>query len=97
MADRRSETSLVTVGRITRTHGVNGEVYVAADSDNPARFEPNQRFSTTIDTVPSLVVRTARPGPHGLIVEFAGITSIDAAQDTTTRPTGPWRTRRSSR
>ena len=66
--------SLVVVGTITRTHGIRGEVYVRADSDNPDRFVPPARFRTDHARFPLLVLRQARQGPHGLIAEFAGIT-----------------------
>ena len=64
--------SLVVVGTITRTHGIRGEVYVRADSDNPDRFVPPARFRTDHARFPLLVLRQARQGPHGLIAEFAG-------------------------
>ncbi len=72
---------LVVVGTITRTHGVRGEVYVRADSDNPDRFVPPARFRTDHQRFPMLVLRQVREGPHGLIVEFAGVTSIELATE----------------
>ncbi len=71
----------VVVGMITRTHGVRGEVYVRDDSDNPERFEPPARFRTDHAKYSLLVLRSCRPGPHGLIVEFAGVTSIELASE----------------
>jgi 16S rRNA processing protein RimM len=71
----------VSVGVITRTHGVRGQVYVRVDSDNPDRFSPSSRFRTNHERYGRLVVREARPGPHGLIVGFAGVTSIELAEE----------------
>ena len=70
---------MVVVGRITASHGVRGEVCVRIESDNPNRFAPSATFRTDREEVPLLVLRGARPGPRGLIAEFAGITSVDAA------------------
>ena len=67
------------VGKITRTHGVHGELCVRDDSDNPDRFVASQRFRTLHERYPMLVLKRARPGSHGLIAEFAGITSVEAA------------------
>lgn len=71
----------MAVGRVTRPHGVRGEVYVRVDSDDPGRFEPPARLRTSDDRFPLLVVREARPGPHGLIVEFAGVTTVERARE----------------
>lgn len=70
---------MVTVGLITRTHGVRGEVYVRVESDHPERFIPPARYHTNLPATPLLILRGARPGNHGLIAEFAGITSLEAA------------------
>ncbi|MCY4370931.1 MAG: ribosome maturation factor RimM [bacterium] len=70
---------MVTVGLVTRTHGVRGEVYVRAESDNPERFTPPARYHTNLPAIPLLILRGARVGNHGLIAEFAGITSLEAA------------------
>jgi 16S rRNA processing protein RimM len=43
----------IEVGRISRPHGVHGEVRVALSSDNPERFVPGAAFS-------------ARPGRRGI-------------------------------
>ena len=70
---------MVTVGFITRTHGVRGEVGVRVESDHPERFCPPARYYTNLCAVPLLILRGARPGTGGLIAEFAGITSLEAA------------------
>ena len=73
------KTGMVAVGRITRLHGVHGEVCVRIESDNPDRFAPRSTFHTDLDHAPLLVLRGARYGPGGLIAEFAGFTSAEAA------------------
>lgn len=70
---------MAQVGRITRAHGVRGEVAVRVDSDNPDRFTPGAAFSTDLDRAPLLVLGGARPGPNGLIARFAGVTSLESA------------------
>jgi len=75
------EEPQIVVGRISRTHGVNGAVYVSVDSDDPERFEPPARFQTIDRKYPMLVLQAARPGPHGLIVEFAGVTTVERARE----------------
>ena len=75
-----SSDEWVVVGKITRTHGVRGELYVRDDSDNPDRFVAAQQFRTSHGRYPMLVLKHTRPGPHGVIAEFAGITSVEAAR-----------------
>lgn len=70
---------MALVGRVTRTHGVHGEVAVRVESDNPERFVPGAAFGTDRARTPLLVLRRERPGPSGLIVRFAGVTSLEAA------------------
>ena len=47
----------------------------------PERFDPPARFLTDHPKHSMLTLRASRPGPHGLIVEFAGVTSIDVASE----------------
>ena len=75
----------VAVGRIGRPHGTGGEVAVRPDSDFPQRFQPPASFHTDHPEFPTLVLRTARPGPKGLIVSFAGVTTRRAAARLTGR------------
>ena len=70
---------MVTVGRITRLHGVRGEVCVRVESDHPERFAPRSVFHTEVEGTRLLVLREARDGPNGLIVGFAGFASAEAA------------------
>lgn len=68
----------VAVGRITKAHGVQGEVAVENRSDNPERwvagsivFDPAGRAFT---------VRTVRPHGARLLVTFEGIEDRTAAE-----------------
>lgn len=67
------------MGRITRLHGVRGEVCVRVYSDDPGRFAPRSVFHSDIEGARLLILRKARPGPNGLIVGFAGFASAEAA------------------
>lgn len=71
---------MVTVGRITRLHGVGGEVSVRVESDHPERFAPRSVFHTDREDARLLILREARPGPNGLIAGFAGFASAEAAE-----------------
>ncbi len=79
MPDAARTSGMVTVGRITRLHGVRGEVRVRVESDHPDRFAPRSVFHTAVEGARLLVVREARDGPNGLIVGFAGFASTEAA------------------
>lgn len=70
---------MAVVGRITRPHGVRGEVRVRIESDNPDRFKSPAMFRTDLPHAPLLVLRGARSGSRDLIAEFAGVTSLEAA------------------
>ena len=70
---------MVTVGRITRLHGVAGEVSVRVESDHPDRFAPRSVFHTDLEAARLLILREARPGRSGLIAGFAGFASAEAA------------------
>jgi len=61
----------VTVGRITKAHGVHGEVAVENRSDNPERWAPG---SVVFDADGrSFTIRTVRPHGPRLLVTFEGI------------------------
>jgi 16S rRNA processing protein RimM len=72
------EEPAIVVGRITKAHGVRGEVAVENRSDNPARwvsgavvFDPSGR---------RLVVAAVRPHGDRLLVTFEGVTDRTEAQ-----------------
>jgi 16S rRNA processing protein RimM len=71
----------VPLGRIARTHGLNGEVSVVMTADLPVTCLEGLAvwFVPPPATVRSARVTTVRPGPKGPLVAFEGVTDIDAA------------------
>jgi len=71
----------VLVGRITRPHGVRGEVVVDPATDHEERFAPGSTFELGGPTATRrLTVQRARSGPTGWIVAFAGVADRNAAE-----------------
>jgi len=68
----------VTVGRITKPHGVRGEVAVHNRSDNPERWVPGAVMFD--ETGRTYTVRTVRPHGDRLLVTFAEIADRSAAE-----------------
>ena len=68
----------VVVGKITRAHGLRGEVVVLVLSDNPDRFAPGS--SVFVEGGPELTIRDARPNGGRLLVSFEGIDERTAAE-----------------
>lgn len=69
--------ALLEVGRITKPHGLGGEVLVSLSSDRTERLDVGSEL-TTSDGV--LVVRASRPHQDRYIVSFEGIGDRDAAE-----------------
>ena len=67
---------LLEVGRITRPHGVRGEVLVALSSDRSERLDPG---SVLVTDRGLLTVVTARRHQERWIVRFGGIEDRDQA------------------
>jgi 16S rRNA processing protein RimM len=68
----------ITVGRITKAHGVHGEVAVENRSDNPDRWAPG---AVVFDgDGRSFTVRSVRSHGPRLLVTFEGIDDRTAAQ-----------------
>jgi len=68
----------VTVGRITKAHGVHGEVAVENRSDNPDRWVPGARVFGAEGR--SFTIRTVRPHGPRLLVTFEDIEDRTAAE-----------------
>lgn len=66
------------VGVIRRPHGVRGEVLVAAETDNPARFRPGQRVQ--VEGVGERAVVSVRGAPGALLLRLEGIEDRAAAE-----------------
>ena len=67
----------VVVGKVTKAHGLHGEVMVLVFSDNPDRFEPGS--SMFLEDGREVRVRTARPNGGRLLVAFEGVGDRNAA------------------
>jgi 16S rRNA processing protein RimM len=68
----------VVVGRITRVHGLRGEVSVQVLSDNPDRFVDGAHVF--LEDGAELVVHSARPNGSRLLVAFEGVADRTAAE-----------------
>lgn len=71
----------VAVGRITRTHGVRGEVAVLPLSDIGSRFEPGSTIFLDERQDRPLTVASARPHRKRLLVAFHGVEDRTAAEE----------------
>lgn len=61
----------ITVGRITKAHGLQGEVSVEVRSDNPQRFADGA--TVFLDDDRELTIRTTRRHGARLLVTFEGV------------------------
>ena len=78
---------LLVVGRVSRPHGIRGEVAVEVRTDDPGqRFASGCVLATQPEALGPLTVTSARPHAGGLIVSFSGVTERDVAQ----RLRGAW-------
>lgn len=68
----------VAVGRITRAHGVHGEVSVLVLSEVPGRFAEGARV--WLEDGRELIVASSRPHGDRLLVRFEGVEDRTAAQ-----------------
>jgi 16S rRNA processing protein RimM len=68
----------VVVGKVTKAHGLHGEVVVLVLSDNPERFVPGA--AVFLESGRELLVRTSRPSGARLLVAFDGIDDRTAAE-----------------
>lgn len=68
---------LLEVGRITKAHGLRGDVVVRMVSDRPERLASGARLVTDVG---ELVVTSARTHHGSWIVAFEGVTTREAAE-----------------
>jgi 16S rRNA processing protein RimM len=68
----------VVVGKVTKAHGLRGEVVVLVFSDNPDRFEPGS--SMFFEDGRQVRVRSSRPNGGRLLVAFEGVGDRIAAE-----------------
>jgi 16S rRNA processing protein RimM len=72
----------LVVGRISRPHGVRGEVSVDVRTDEPElRFKPGAVLATEPPPVGPLTVRSRRWHSGRLLVTFAGVADRDLADE----------------
>lgn len=72
---------LLLVGRVSRPHGVRGEVMVEVRTDEPdQRFAAGATLLTDREAPATLTIETARPHQGRMIVGFAGVADRDAAE-----------------
>jgi 16S rRNA processing protein RimM len=77
----RPESEPLTIGRIRRAHGRRGEVAVEILTDFPDRFQAGESVLLSNGTgVETTSVEASRFHKGGMIVKFAGIDSIPAAE-----------------
>ena len=69
----------VNVGKVTRAHGVRGEVAVLVLSDNPDRFAPGA--TVFLEDGRPLTVTASRSHGGRLLVTFEGVSDRSAADD----------------
>ncbi len=67
----------VVVGKVTKAHGLRGEVVVLVISDNPDRFDPGS--SVFLEDGKELRIGASRPNGGRLLVSFEGVTDRNAA------------------
>jgi 16S rRNA processing protein RimM len=72
------ENELLAVGRITRAHGIHGEVAVLNLSEVPARYEPGSILR--LEDGRRLTVEKARPHRHRLLVKFEEVPDRNEAE-----------------
>ncbi|MCH1434226.1 MAG: ribosome maturation factor RimM [Acidimicrobiales bacterium] len=72
-----SSTDVLEIGRITRPHGVRGEVGVLLTSNRTERLDPGSVLDTANGP---LEVRSSRPHKGNWLVQFIGVTDRDGAE-----------------
>ena len=79
MADRpEPPEELLAVGRITRAHGVRGEVAVLNLTEVEARFQPDARL--LLEDGRELTIEASRPHGHRILVKFREVPDRTAAE-----------------
>ena len=68
----------VVVGKVTKAHGLKGEVVVLVFSDNPDRFEPGS--SLFLEDGREFRVRASRPNGGRMLMAFEGVGDRTAAE-----------------
>jgi len=74
---RGAHSRFISVGRIVAPWGVKGELKVEVLTDFPERFAPKRQVY--VDGSP-LIIESSRPHKKNLVLKFATIDSIEAAE-----------------
>lgn len=82
MVEQKASESFITLARVLKTQGRNGEVAVETYSNVPDRFAPGMRLLLSEAGGPrrELVLDEAWPHKGHLVLKFAGIDSISDAE-----------------
>ncbi len=74
----------LTVGRIRRTHGLNGEMQVKPETnDGPSVFQSGRRFQVRgakNSSHATLTLETSRPHKGGFLLRFAEVSDLESAR-----------------
>jgi 16S rRNA processing protein RimM len=70
----------IAVGRVTRAHGVKGEVAVLPLTEVPARFEPGSRLFAGESARRPLTVAASRTHHHRSLVRFEEVADREVAE-----------------
>ncbi len=73
-----NDSGRLLAGEVGKPHGIRGEVYVIAISDDPRRFDPDALLMH--DSGAELRVETSRRHGPRLLVKFAGVDDRTAAE-----------------
>jgi len=78
-----SRSDLICIGKITKTHGLRGEVFLALVGSDPSCVRTACHLSVGPDAraVKTYEVEAVSPHKNGLILHFAGLTSIEKAEE----------------
>ncbi len=71
----------VTVGRLGRPHGLDGELVLYADTDNPQRFVAGARVTAATQPPRPLTVSDIRPHRGAMLVRFVRVVTRAAADE----------------
>jgi 16S rRNA processing protein RimM len=76
---------MLEIGRITKAHGLGGEVVVDLVTNRPGRLDAGQRLTVrcmgaTTAAGEELVIRASRPFQHRHLVYFEGVSTRSAAE-----------------
>lgn len=77
-----SADKLLLVGKVIKPHGVRGEVLVKSFTDLPEiRFQPNEKFSTTLSHLPTVtLIQARRVTTDKYVCSFEEITNRNQAE-----------------